>query len=272
MRLAFAFLALISLAVPARAQMRDNRDTELSCSDSNRDRPRVCEVHESRLGPSGTLELEPGHNGGITVKGWSQNSVLVRARLEAWAENDAEARALASQIRIDTAGGRIRATGPDFNGSQGWWGQERRWTVSLEVFTPWNTDLRAGSHNGGLSFSDIRGRINFQTHNGGVRLTRVAGDINGQTHNGGIQVELEGTTYQGRQLEVSTHNGGITLALPASFSASFETQTNRGRLDSDFPVNVRGRLDERQLNFSIGSGGPLIKVNTHNGGIRLRRM
>jgi hypothetical protein len=254
--------------------MRDNRDTQLTCNnisrEISRERALSCEVRESTLGPSGRLDIEPGHNGGITVKGWAQNSVLVRARLEAWAENDTEARNIASQIRVDAAGGQIRATGPDFDGflrSD----RYRSWAVSFEIFTPWNTDLTMGSHNGGITISDIRGRIDFQSHNGGVRLARVAGDVKGETHNGEINVELNGNTWEGRQLELSTHNGGVTLLLPASYSASLETESNRGRLDSDFPVTVRGRLDEKNLNFNIGSGGPLIKVNTHNGGIRLRK-
>jgi hypothetical protein len=274
MKPAFAFLVVISLTVPARAQMRDNRDMQLTCNnisrEISRDRSLSCEVRESNLGPSGRLDIEPGHNGGITVKGWAQNSVLVRARLEAWAENDTEARNIASQIRVEAAGGQIRATGPDFDGflrSD----RYRSWAVTFEIFTPWNTDLTMGSHNGGITISDIRGRIDFQSHNGGVRLARVAGDVKGETHNGEINAELNGNTWEGRQLDLSTHNGGVTLLLPASYSANLETESNRGRLDSDFPVTVRGRLDEKNLNFNIGSGGPLIKVSTHNGGIRLRK-
>lgn len=265
-----AFLVLVSLAAPAWAQMRDNRDTQLTCNDGYRGGARSCEVRETRIGPSGSLDVEPGHNGGITVKGWSQNNVLVRSRLEAWAENNAEARTLASQVRVDAAGGRIRATGPDSNGF-GPWDRDRHWAVSLEIFTPWNTDLKLSSHNGAITISDIRGRIDLESHNGGVRLARVAGDVTGETHNGGIQVELEGNTWEGRQLDVSTHNGGVTLSLPASYSARVETRTDHGRLDSDFPITVRGRVDEKDLNFNLGSGGPLIKVSTHNGGIRLRR-
>jgi hypothetical protein len=251
--------------------MRDNRDPQMTCNDFSRDRAaRTCNVHETTLGPSGSLDIEPSHNGGVTIKGWSQNNVLVRARIDTWAPTDAEAQAISSRIRIDTVGGRIRVTGPDLNGVQNW-NDGPRYAVSLEIFAPWSTDVKLGTHNGGINISDIRGRINFQSHNGGVSLTRIGGDVSGETHNGGVQIELEGTTYEGRQLDVSTHNGGVTLTMPASFSASLETRTSRGRLESDFPVTVRGRLDERQLNFSIGSGGPLIKVSTHNGAIRLRR-
>src|SRR4029453_1671434 len=274
MKPAFLLLVLFSLTAPVWATMRDNRDTQLTCNnisrEISRERSLSCEVRESNLGPSGRLEIEPGHNGGITVKGWAQNSVLVRARLEAWAENDMEARNIASQIRVETAGGQIRATGPDFDGflrSD----RYRSWAVSFEVFTPWNTDLTMGAHNGGIMISDIPGRFDFQSHNGGVRLARVAGDVKGGAPKGEINGDLNEHTWEGSHRKPPPHNGGVTLLLPASYPASLETESNRGRLDSDFPVTVRGRLDDNNLNFNIGSGGPVIKVSTHNGGIRLRK-
>lgn len=268
------FLALVTLtALPALAQpqMRDNRDKQLTCNNIRRDGPLSCEIRETTLGPSGRLDIEPSHNGGVTVRGWTQNNVLVRARVETWAENDREARTLASQVHVEAAGGTIRGTGPDLDGffrSN----QDRRWTVSFEIFAPWNTDLRLSSHNGGIDISDMRGQINFESHNGGVDLKRVAGDVRGETHNGGINVELNGNAWEGRELEVNTHNGGITLSLPASYSAHVETSTHHGRVDSDFPITVRGRLNDDDLNFNIGSGGASLKVKTHNGGIRLRKL
>jgi DUF4097 and DUF4098 domain-containing protein YvlB len=273
-RLALTILMTTSLVVPAMAQMRDNRDPQLNCDEVTRERSRdrgvSCEVQETRLGPSGTLDIS-SHNGGISVKGWSQNTVLVRARVEARAESDAEARNIASQVRVETSGGRIEASGPDldrlFRNND-----NRQWSVSFEVFTPWNTDLKVGSHNGGINISDIRGHVDAQSHNGGVNLNRLAGDVAGETHNGGINVELAGNTWEGRQLELNTHNGGINLTMPGSYSASLETKTDHGRVNSDFPVNVRGRLDDSNLNFSVGSGGPLIKATTHNGGIHLKKM
>src|SRR5262249_40316587 len=50
MKPAFALLVLISLTAPARAQMRDNRDTELTCNnisrEISRERALSCEVRE----------------------------------------------------------------------------------------------------------------------------------------------------------------------------------------------------------------------------------
>src|SRR5262249_50796892 len=112
MRLALVFVALISLAAPLRAQMRDNRDPQLNCNNNgDRDRAHSCEVRETTLGPSASLQVQPSHNGGLTVKGWAQNAILVRARIDAWAESDGEARTVASQVSVETTGGQIRATG-----------------------------------------------------------------------------------------------------------------------------------------------------------------
>ena len=271
MRLVLVFAVLISLAAPLRAQMRDNREPQLNCNNNgDRDRPRSCEIRETTLGPSASLQVEPTHNGAISVRGWAQNSIFVRARVEAWAENDAEARALASQITVETNGGQIRATGPEPY-PLSVTNDRRGWSVGFEIFAPRNTNLKAASHNGGIQVSDMRGVIDVQSHNGAVRLVRVAGDVTGGTHNGGIQVELEGATFDGRQLNLSTHNGSATISLPASYSASIQANTNRGGLQSDFPVTVRGRINEGETNFNIGSGGPLIKISTNNGGIRLKR-
>jgi Putative adhesin len=273
MKPAFAFFALVMFAGVGYGQMRDNRDTQLSCNNNNnqRDGVRNCEVRESTLGPSASLDIQPGHNGGIIVRGWSQNSVQVRALVEAWGTSDSDARSVASQVRVDTGGGTIQATGPDTNSSVTG-NRNEGWAVSFEVFAPWNTDLKLESHNGGITVSDIRGKISFQSHNGGINLTRIAGEVSGETHNGGIQAELQGNTWEGRQLELSTYNGGITLSMPKNYSASMEAHATNGRLSSDFPVTVTGHLDARNMNFNLGAGGPSIKITTHNGGIKLKSM
>ena len=53
----------------------------------------------------------------------------------------------------------------------------------------------------------------------------VAGDVTVESHNGAIQVKLEGNTFDGRQMSLSTYNGGVTVSAPASYSASIETKT-----------------------------------------------
>ena len=59
----------------------------------------------------------------------------------------------------------------------------------------------------------------------------------------------------------------MRLRLPEQYSARIDAGTVNGGINVDFPVTVQGRID-RELNTTIGAGGPLIRVRTHNGGVR----
>jgi hypothetical protein len=134
------------------------------------------------------LSVDASRNGGVTVKGWLRNEVLVRARVEASADNEGAAANLASRVSVDSSGGQVRATGPESIDNNNSW-----WSVSYEIFIPQNTDLTTTARNGGITISDVRGQIRFAGRNGGVHLKRLAGDVSGSTGNGGVQVELTGT-------------------------------------------------------------------------------
>ena len=269
MKSAITGVACIALAaatgIPSFAQMRDNTEKQLSCQNGGNDgdRARHCEVREQSLPAIGRLNLDASPNGGLTVKGWLRGDVLVRARIEATGETESAAAAMVSQVMIDGSGGQVRATGPASHDNN-WW------SVSYEVFVPQTTDLTLKSHNGGLNISDVRGQIQFEVTNGGVNLKRLAGDVSGSTVNGGIQVELTGPSWEGRQMEISTRNGGVTVAMPASYSAHIQAETNSGGIQSDFPVAMEGNTRPRRLDFMLGGGGPLVHVTTTNGSVRLK--
>jgi hypothetical protein len=41
-------------------------------------------------------------------------------------------------------------------------------------------------------------------------------------------------------------------------------------MNIDFPLTVQGRID-RQINATLGNGGPYIRVRTSNGGLRITK-
>jgi hypothetical protein len=258
---------LLVLAVGLSAQMRDNRDRQLNCENNhnNNERARSCKMSEQSLPALGRLTVDAGHNGGVSVKGWSQGQTLVRARVEAWAPTDSEASLLAGQVNLETSSGMLRATGPDTRDNRGW-------AVSWEVFTPHQTSLTLSAHNGGIHVNDIRGTLQAKTHNGGVHLARVAGEVTGSSHNGGIHVEM--ASNEAGQLNFDTHNGGIHLALPSSYSARVHAETNNGGINSDFPLpeTRHGERRPRNIDFTIGGGGPSINVKTNNGGVHIKKI
>src|SRR5688572_31444057 len=88
----------------------------------------VCEVRELTVPAGGTLSVDAGPNGSISVTGQNRRDVQVRATVHAWAQDDAEAERIASAVNV-RSDGELRAEGPDQRGRVGW-------SVSYEVLTP----------------------------------------------------------------------------------------------------------------------------------------
>jgi hypothetical protein len=265
-------IALIALAgsIAAFAQMQNNTEKQMTCNNGDHgNQARHCEIRELPVASVGRLAVDTT-NGSVTVKGWLQNSVLVRARIDATAENEGAAALLASKVWVDASGGQVRVTGPDRgNGNNESW-----WNVSYEIFVPQTGDLDLKSRNGAVSVSDVRGQIRFDLANGAVKLNRVAGEIIGATVNGSIQVDLAGSSGDNRPMNLSTKNGSVNIALPATYSARVEAETNQGAIQSDFATptpSFEDRARPRRMAFNIGAGGPLIHVSTGNGSVRIKR-
>lgn len=260
-----AVCILMSASVPLLAQLQDNTERQLTCSNrgNGNDRPSHCEMRENTFASIGRLNIDQGQNGGTTVKGWNRGDVLVRARIDASAETDGAAAIMTSRVLIDGSGGQVRASGPDQI-------RDSWWSVSYEIFVPHNTDLTLKTHNGGINISDVRGRLSFEGVNGGVRLKRVAGEISGRTINGGIDIELAAGADP-RQMDLSTVNGGVTVTMPPNYSARVQTETGQGRVQSDFPIPDMGNGRARRMDFMIGAGGAPMNITTGNGSINLRR-
>lgn len=256
-------LLLAFIAMPLAAQSERSMTCENGNGNRNDRQQHFCEIREFPQAAASRVAVDGRTNGGISIKGWDRSDMLVRAKVEAWAPSEAEARTISRQITVQT-GGNVQADAPDF-------GKDRGWAVSYEIFVPHATDLALKAHNGGISIADVRGTVDFDALNGGVNLKRLAGSVHGRTTNGGLRVELAGSRWDGRELDVSATNGGVSLMMPANYSARLETRTVNGRIAVDFPVTVNGNID-RELSVNIGGGGPLIRAVTTNGGVSVKRI
>ena len=264
-------LLVLAIAGCTACAVSAQKKTEgsMKCNDSRNDDRLYshCEIKEQTLPASGAITVDGKQNGGIAIKGWERNEILVRSKIETRAPTQSEADLLAQQVRIETGALNIHAEGPESR-------NDYQWYVSYEIFVPRRSDLSLTAHNGGISINDVSGRIGFKTMNGGVSLRRVGGAVSGSTTNGGVHVELAGPSWEGEMLNVTTTNGGVNLVMPDNYSAHIETSTVNGNVNSEFPLNVpmtdRGRLP-KEISVDLGSGGPTIRATTTNGGVHVSR-
>lgn len=258
-----------ALPFPLLAQRAMTSDAEWLDNCRNNwgdDRGHACEVRDVPVRLSGrAIEIDGRQNGSIRVQGWDGNDVKVTARLQANGESDADAQALLKDIRITSDGRRVSAEGP--NNDRGY---RSGWSASYVVMVPRRFDLSLDAYNGSLGVDGVTGKLELSTHNGSVTLTDVGGDVHARTQNGSLNVQLAGTSWSGDGLDAVTQNGSVRLAVPASYAATLETGTVNGRINTDIPITVQGRIS-RQLSVPLNGGGKTIRAMTTNGSVNISR-
>lgn len=130
-------------------------------------------------------------------------------------------------------------------------------------------ELEVRTSNGPIEVKGLEGPAVLETSNGPVRAERIRGAFLASTSNGPIELVLE--SLSDKDVEATTSNAGITLRLPPSVNARLKADTSNGSVSSDFEVHREGSASRTHLEGTIGSGGPLVRLSTSNGSIRLQR-
>ena len=251
------------------------------------------------------INVEGSLNGGVSIKGWDQQDILVKACKLASAQDKEEAQRLLDQISISTEGGKIFSRGPD--GSTG----KQTWVVQFLIYVPRDLTVEASVHNGGLALQNLTGRVNARSHNGGISLRNsggaenvielfaenggialkdVGGRINARTanggiamsggggdvklesQNGGIVINLPESSWAGESLVAHSNNGGLILQVPQGFGSGIEAETSgHTTLDCRLPECKQGQQDsdDNRKHVRIGGSASVVRVSTQNGTLQI---
>lgn len=262
----FALLLAVPLVAQQTASPPESRADRFmrNCDDyGDRNREQACEVRDVTMkAPTRALLIDGRDNGSVRVFGWDKNEVLVRALIAASAEELRDATDMLKDIKVEAAGKRIRGNGPSN-------GRRRSWSVSYELWVPRKTSLDAETSNGSVSVTGVEGKMDLRAENGSIALKGVSGDVRGVTSNGSVIAELDGTSWKGEGLDLTTSNGSVVLDIPKGYNARLETGTVNGGMSIDFPITIQGNIG-RRISTTLGSGGPRIRAVTTNGGVRIR--
>lgn len=264
LRAGTAGLLALALAGPSAAGDWKTVPDDDWCRENRHDAA-YCEVRELELPADGReIVVDAGPNGGVEVQGWDKDRILIQARITVRDDrgrvDERDAEEIAGDVEIET-GREIRAAGPRSRDGGGW-------SVSYRLKVPRKSDLSLETTNGGLAVRDVVGAIDLETTNGGIALEGVGGDVSGRTTNGGVSVVLNGKTWDGDGLDVESWNGGIHVELPHDYSARLVAGTRNGGIRSDVRVRSEDR-DGSVVRATLGDGGPLLRMMTRNGGVRI---
>ena len=94
--------------------------------------------------------------------------------------------------------------------------------------------------------------------------------MSAQTGNGDVEIRMKSLAAEA-DMDFQTGSGGIRVTLPADFNGEFEASTGNGELRSDFEIKIVGRFDPQHIHGVIGRGGRVIKMQTGNGRLEIRK-
>ena len=130
------------------------------------------------------------------------------------------------------------------------------------------------------------GQVSAHTGGGDIEVGPASGSVAASTGAGDVRIELKGP--DSHSVVVSSGKGDVDLILPANLNATLELETaytnnfgRKTRIISDWPLSVTETAnwdDEHgtprryvRARQNIGRGGAVIRVQTVNGDITLRR-
>ena len=217
------------------------------------------------LAAPGRVEVA-NHNGTITVERSADAKLHVRAERIAKAGSDQAAKDLLTRIEIkETVSAdsvRLETRTP----SRGMFSGHGEVNYVLQV--PAAAGVTVDNVNGRVTLRDLGGRVRAETTNGGIEGRGLSGAVEASTTNGGIDLELDAVANDG--VELDTTNGGIRLRLPETAGADLSAQVTNGGIDTGgLKVETVGEASRKRLEGRLNGGGPRIRLEVTNGGIRL---
>lgn len=129
----------------------------------------------------------------------------------------------------------------------------------------------ANSGNGDVTVDGAGGPVKANTGNGTVHAYTGNGPVTASTGNGDIDVRMQSLTRPSA-MHFNTGNGSVTVTVPATFAAMLDADTGHGRIESDFPLTVDGRIDPSHIHAAINGGGPSVRLSSGNGDLVLRKL
>jgi DUF4097 and DUF4098 domain-containing protein YvlB len=140
--------------------------------------------------------------------------------------------------------------------------------VRYWVSVPSSARVKVHNTNGRVTLLGLAGPVEARTTNGGVKGTGLKGSVEASTTNGGIDVDVEHLDVDGVSLE--TTNGGVRLSLPPDAKADISARVTNGGIDTgSLDVETIGESSRRRLEGRLNGGGPRVRLETTNGGIRV---
>lgn len=159
--------------------------------------------------------------------------------------------------------------------------------INLLARVPRRANLELNTvNNGEIIVRNIEGKLELKNVNGPITASDISGTVIAEAINKNISVGFV-SLGANEVSALSSINGDLILTLPAKTGVELQLDSYRGKIVSDFEVDVKPsepivERDEHRDGISvrventivaaINGGGPVIKLKTLNGDIQINKI
>jgi hypothetical protein len=238
------------------------------------------EVRKSgEFSQNGKLSIDT-YKGSIKVITWGKPEIEIVARIEAdGGDRRSREKVEDTEIRIDlsshaarikTSYDRVRDRHSGFLGIFVGDDSDNLPFVHYAIKVPKSTRIEIKDYKSKTEVNDLESDVDIETYKGEVEVGRLSGSLTLDTYKGEVRV---GFARLGGRSRFETYKGSIDVTLP--HGKGFELDADIGRhasFDSDFPLGENRRQDRRrdsEIRSAVNGGGPLVRLKSDHGTIRL---
>ncbi|AMJ66819.1 DUF4097 family beta strand repeat-containing protein [Hymenobacter sp. PAMC 26628] len=162
--------------------------------------------------------------------------------------------------------------------------------IDYEVTLPAGTALRLATITGDLDLQDLTGEITAKTVSGNLQFAGLSGAVTARTISGDANVAHRGpravnvktvsgdvklTTENGAATDVASVSGNVDVRWPAAEGADLSLRSVTGEVYADPAVAFSNRREHSLVGYTLkgtlGSGGPLVQIESVSGDVFFRK-
>jgi Toastrack DUF4097 len=219
------------------------------------------------LKEGGTLEIR-NTNGLIHIEPTDDGAVDITADRVVRAATDQAAKDALGRFEIQETVAPDRVTIDSTNRSAGIMINLQR-HVDFHVRAPRWANLTIDTTNGNVEVvgPKLTGKLHATATNGRIRAAGLENAATIETTNGTITLDVDKLGDDG--LSCSTTNGGISVTFPTDVKARISARVTNGSITKEGLQVAVSEQSRRRLDGTIGGGGPMVRLETTNGFIKM---
>lgn len=132
-------------------------------------------------------------------------------------------------------------------------------------------DVYIKAVSGNIEASGVNGSVKVEAVSGDIKLLDISEAQTVETKSVSGNITYTGAIKPGGRYEINTFSGDVRMIIPAGSSFELEANTFSGDIDSEFQIQVSGKISPREVHGTVGKGGSTLIIKSFSGNVDLKK-